>query len=276
MSSDHRKPKSVGVLISCMYQDIGIIERTHVQTNVVVVNQCDDESVKEYDFVNKNGRSCHVKFISTCERGLSRSRNMAIRNCSDDICLICDDDEVLSDNYEAMILDGYEYYPSASVVTFMLEREYSNNRNYPQPPGKRHNLVSILKTNSLEITFKREDVMANEIEFDEMMGSGTGNGGGEEEKFLLDIRRKGLPLYFYAKTIATVHQGQSQWFKGFDKEYFRNKGWSARRMLGAPLSIFYLVYFMISHYKLFKKDISVIQMITSLVKGWFSKRDKRN
>lgn len=118
--------------------------------------------------------------------------------------------------------------------------------------------------------------MANEIEFDEMMGSGTGNGGGEEEKFLLDIRRKGLPLYFYAKTIATVHQGQSQWFKGFDKEYFRNKGWSARRMLGAPLSIFYLVYFMISHYKLFKKDISVIQMITSLVKGWFSKRDKRN
>ena len=267
--------KTVCVLISCMFQDKSIVKRTGVQTNVVVVNQCDEDKVEEYDFINDSNKKCHVKFISTRERGLSRSRNMAIWNCSDDICLICDDDEVLLDDYEGIIQEGYKHYPSASVVTFMLEREYSNHRNYPSPPGKRHNLISILRTNSLEITFKREDVITNKISFDEMMGSGTGNGSGEEEKFLMDIRRKKLQLFFYAKTIAIVHQGESQWFKGFDKDYFYNKGWSARRILGAPVSIIYLLYFVFSHYNQFKADISLITMITSLTKGWFSKKVKQ-
>lgn len=265
--------KTVCALISCMYQDKSIVERTRVQTNAVVINQCDEDGVSEYDFINSYGKKCHVKFISTRERGLSRSRNMAIRNCDDDICIVCDDDEELCDGYEDIILEGYHYYKSATVVTFKLNREYKYNRIYPPPPGVRHSLASILRTNSLEITFKRENVVSKKIFFDEMMGSGTGNGSGEEEKFLIDIRRSGLQLFFYAKTIATVHKGVSQWFNGYDAEYFYNKGWSARRILGGPLSIVYLIYFVISHFKQFKPDISFISLVKSLVRGWQSKRN---
>ena len=264
---------TVCALISCMFQDKSIIERTRVQTNVVVINQCDKDETEEYDFTNNMGKVCHVKFISTRERGLSRSRNMAIGNCADDICIICDDDEELADGYEQHVQEGYKKYPNASVVTYKIEREYSNNRNYPPLlSGVRHNLVSILKTNSLEITFKRKDILSKGISFDEMMGSGTGNGGGEEEKFLMDIHRSGLYLYFYPNTIATVHKGESQWFKGFDTTYFYNKAWSARRILGGPTSVVYLGYFVLSHYKLFKSDISFISLMGALVKGWFSKR----
>ena len=69
------------LLIACMHEkDTSIIQRSNVQTDVVVVNQCDHDSVEEFDFVNKKGKICHAKFICTNERGLSRSRNMAIRN----------------------------------------------------------------------------------------------------------------------------------------------------------------------------------------------------
>ena len=93
------------LLISCMHEkDHSIIERSNVQTDVVVVNQCDKDSVDEFDFKNKKGETCHAKFINTTERGLSRSRNMAIRNAWGDVCLICDDDEWLSDDYADTII----------------------------------------------------------------------------------------------------------------------------------------------------------------------------
>ena len=96
------------VLISCMHEkDHSIIERSNVQTDVVVVNQCDKDSVDEFDFKNKQGENCHAKFINTTERGLSRSRNMALLNSWGDVCYICDDDEILQDDYENIIMKAY-------------------------------------------------------------------------------------------------------------------------------------------------------------------------
>ena len=50
---------TLNILISCMHQkDASIIKRSNVQSDVVVVNQCDHDSIEEYDFVNKKGRTC--------------------------------------------------------------------------------------------------------------------------------------------------------------------------------------------------------------------------
>ena len=54
------------LLIACMYEkDTSILERSNVQSDVVVVNQCNHNSVEEFDFVNKFGRTCHAKYINT-------------------------------------------------------------------------------------------------------------------------------------------------------------------------------------------------------------------
>lgn len=90
----------INTLISCMHEtDHSIVKRSNVQSDVVVVNQCDRNSIEEFDFTNNTGEKCHCKYINTTERGLSCSRNMAIQNGWGDICLICDDDEHLSDDY---------------------------------------------------------------------------------------------------------------------------------------------------------------------------------
>lgn len=92
---------TVTTLISCMYEkNANIIARSNIQTDVVVVNQCDYDSIEEFEFKNKKGVTCRAKFINTTERGLSRSRNMAIANSWGDICYMCDDDELLADDYE--------------------------------------------------------------------------------------------------------------------------------------------------------------------------------
>ena len=120
------------LLISCMHQkDASIIERSNVQSDVIVVNQCDKDSVEEFDFVNKKGRKCHAKFICTTERGLSKSRNMAIRNAWGDICLICDDDETIADDCEEKILRAYSENPDAALIAFALLRK-DNGKIYPK------------------------------------------------------------------------------------------------------------------------------------------------
>ena len=80
------------VLVSCMHQtNFDIVKNSCINTDVLIVNQCNVD-----DYLERNNNSGFVeRMICTRERGLSRSRNAAIEHARGDICLICDDDEVL-------------------------------------------------------------------------------------------------------------------------------------------------------------------------------------
>ena len=261
------------LLISCMHQkDTSIIQRSNVQSDVVVVNQCDRDCVEEFDFINKNGKTCHVKFISTTERGLSRSRNMAIRNAWGDICQICDDDEEIADDAEEIIIRAYEENPYAGLIAFSLRRN-DCHITYPERKGTL-GFKQILKTSSLQLTFSLRMLEQYGIRFDEKMGSGTGNGGGEENKFMLDWRKTGVEMLYYPDVIATVNPGESQWFRGYDACYFQNLGWTERRLLGNLLGIIYIFYWPIFRRKQYKDTctLSLFQILKYSLQGYFSKR----
>lgn len=261
----------VEVLISCMHQkDYSIIKNSNIQTDVVVVNQCDEDSRKEFDFHNDRNELCHALFINTKERGLSKSRNMALKNSRGDVCLICDDDENLSDSAVENIKEAYRNNPDAGCVTFALDRK-DFPTIYPLKP-KKLSYKMILQTSSQQISFKRNQIIDKLICFDEKMGSGTKNGGGEENKFLLDCRRKGIKMYYSPDIIATINKGESQWFHGYTDKYMRNQGWASRRILGDFLGFLYCFYFCLRHRNVIKKDIPLKNAIIESVKGYFEKR----
>ena len=256
-------------LVSCMYQhDKSIIERSNIQTDVVVVNQCDSDSFESFDFINASGNKCHALFISTTERGLSNSRNMAIKQAWGDICYMCDDDEWLESDYETIIRDAYAHHPEKDVITFSLKRK---NYSYPQCECKM-GIRQILRTSSVQTTFKRTSIIDNSICFDPQMGSGSGNGGGEEIKFLMDCRRKKLELYYTPQIIATVKSENSQWFNGFTEKYFKDIFWAARRSLGTYLGIVYLFYWCLIRSNHFSIKMSKFKMLKCSLQGFFEKR----
>lgn len=260
------------VLISCMNQhDYSIVERTRVQTDCVVVNQCDKDGVYEYEFQNKRGKLCHVKFISTTQRGLSKSRNMALRNTTADICQICDDDEELEDGYEDHIIEAYKILPEVAAILFKIRR----NDGYPQVfPNKTTSLsmIRLFMSSSQQITFRRQVVSETNLFFDEKMGSGTGNGGGEEVKFLLDLKRANQKVFFYPALIAAVNPGESQWFHGCDKKFIRDKGWAIRRTVGGTLGLIYNLYFVVSHRKEYISNMSMLSALKEMCIGWSENR----
>lgn len=254
--------------------DASIIERSNVQCNVVVVNQCDRDSVEHFRFTNKFGKECHAIFVCTTERGLSKSRKMAIDYAPDDaICLISDDDEVFEDNVEEIITNAYSDNPDSALIAFALKRtDLENGKKYPTTKTNL-GFIQILKSSSQQISFRKQVLIQSNICFDEKMGSGTGNGCGEEIKFMLDFRRARLKLYYIPQIIATILPGESQWFHGYDEKFITNLGWSSRRAMGTFTGLLYCCYWAITHHKMYKSaTITFTKAIKYLFKGYFSKR----
>ena len=262
------------ILMSCMHQhDHSILVRSNVQSNIVVVNQCDIDKTEEFEFTNKYGQNKWCKFISTTKRGLSKSRNMALQNApNDSICLIADDDETFDDNVENTILDSFDRYPMADLIAFsLIRKDLKTKKVYPTS----HRLLKfrqIMNTSSLQLAFKISSVKAYGVQFDVKMGSGTGNGGGEENKFMLDMRRAGASMHYSPECIATVNPGESQWFKGYTPTHLQNIGWSSRRSMGAFTGFAYINYWVLTHRRFYGSDISPLKAYVNIFKGYFSRR----
>lgn len=252
---------NIDVLISCMHQTgFSIAERSGLKSGAVIVNQCDRDG-EERTLIN--GHS--VRMYSTTTRGLSRSRNMAIEHSRADICLISDDDEIYADDYDDKLQHAFSSYPKADVILFQVDNDIGKTFS---PNPFRVGYLRALKFASWQIAFRRESIMRAGIRFDVEMGSGTGHGSNEETKFLYDCLRKGLKLQYVPVEIARLIPGSySQWFKGFDTEYFLNRGWSTARYMGKIFGTLYVTYFTIMKFPIYCKDCSMFRAWTSMLKG---------
>ena len=165
------------------------------------------------------------RMISTKERGLSKSRNMAINNAKGVICLFCDDDEIMEEGYKEIILNAYREVSDATAIVFNLNRiNYKMKKTYYQIVKKR--IAPWYRGYSSQLlTFRLDKINEKKIRLNEKFGSGTPWGGGEEILFEDAIRKAGFKLYEYPQVIATIDYGQgSQWFTGYDEKYFYNLG----------------------------------------------------
>ncbi len=247
------------VLMSCMHQsDDTLVRNSQLTGNVLMINQCDHEDYVEYTTVSGT-----VRMFSVKDRGLTRSRNMAITNASGDICLVCDDDEVFVPDYEEAILTAYRSLPQADVIIFKM-----SNRA-PSFPDKtmRLRFPQTMKVSSWQISFRRNRLLESGVRFDELLGAGTGNGAEEELKFLLDCQRAGLAIYYVPVVIASVAQEASTWFEGFNEIFFENRGATTRYILGTGLATLYAVYYVLRKKALYRQNLSTGAALGATLRG---------
>lgn len=211
----------VEVLMSVMHQQgFDIAYKTGIKSDLLIINQCDQE---EYQEIVVDG---HLwRMISTTERGLSKSRNMALKNTKGEICLLCDDDEKLVSDYVTKIEKAYDELSDAVAIVFNVKRINNKMR-------KRYYKIERIKKapmyrgyQSGMLTFKSKYILEKNIHFNEKFGSGTPWGGGEEIIFERDIRKKCGSMYEYPAIISTIDYGfESQWMQGYNEKYFYNLG----------------------------------------------------
>lgn len=264
--------EKVQILLSCMNEsDFSIVERSNIQTDVIIINQCNENCIKETNMTNQEGTPFHVKMICTTERGLSKSRNLAIKNATGDICIISDDDEYFVDRYAKRIVDLYNnIYPQSDILLFTVSKDMDSS--LLTVGDGRVGFIKVLKSHSVLISFRRESIINAGILFDEKMGSGTGNGGGEEIKFLYQCLKKRMKIYSSSTILSNLKVIESQWFNGFDENYFENYGWSTRRWGGPIVGGLYLCYYLVRHPEEYYHRHGLSKTVRLLIKGYFSNR----
>lgn len=247
------------VLLSCMHQqDTSLVQQSHLTGNVLLVNQCDREGYMEMPTPGGQAR-----MISTTQRGLTRSRNMAIENAVGDVCMLSDNDEVFVEGYAEKILSAYESLPQADVIVFRLE-------NIPTSLGekvRRLRFPLTMKVSSWQISFRRSSLLRTGVRFDVHLGAGSGNGAEEELKFLLDCQGAGLKIYYVPVAIAAMAETESTWFHGFDQRFFENRGTTTRYILGPLLAGVYGIYYVVRKRGMYQKDISPRQALKATFRG---------
>nr|WP_315145901.1 glycosyltransferase family A protein [uncultured Flavobacterium sp.] len=180
--------------------------------NILIINQSKD-TVLSSDFET-------VRVINVDEKGLSKSRNLAIKNASKKICLIADDDVVYFSNFDHEIISAFNQNPKASIITFNHQRI---GKEKPQHTSKKvysHSKKTIENVCSIEIAFQLNAIKNNNICFDENFGLGSYFETAEEYLFLRDAIKLKLNVIFSPFVIVShplLSSGEDQ---GSDRVLF--------------------------------------------------------
>lgn len=247
------------ILMSCMFQQgEAIVHDSAITGDVLVINQCDREGERHFSTARGTGR-----WIDSKTRGLTVSRNLALDGSDADVCLLCDDDELFLPDYEEKILRAYESLPEADVIAFkMVNRPAS----FPDTI-KQLRFPDTMRISSWQISFRPARLREKGIRFDELLGAGSGNGAEEELKFLTDCRRAGLRIFYVPEEIASVAQKESTWFRGFDAQFFYNRGATTRYILGCPLAAIYAIYYIVRKREMYRQTISPMDALRAIFRG---------
>lgn len=249
------------VLVSTMHQrNFDLLKKMNIDTNAIVINQCDENEVFELEFKEKI-----VKWINNTDRGLSKSRNLALEQACADICIFADDDLIYIENYKNIISEEFKLNPKADVIAFKVDGIERKFKNYHSKPRKL-NYITSMKVSSVEIAFKLDSVKNSGIRFNESFGAGAKYSSGEENIFLYDCLKMGLNIQYVPVKISDLHIGDSTWFKGFDREYFITKG-AVFTAMSKLLSIPLIIQFALRKYKLYKTDNSIFLGIKYMLEG---------
>ena len=136
-----------------------------------VTNELDEKYIHEIKFLLKERNDIEYHISNT--KGVAINRNIAISKSYGDLILFCDDDVTYTTNFQNEILNQYIANPDMDFITFA----YSHNpdmRSFASkfsPVSFKHNLKSILKIGTIEVSVRRSAIVNKNIKFPEDMGA---------------------------------------------------------------------------------------------------------
>jgi len=168
---------------------------------ILIINQTTEEKQLVSEFQN-------VRVINSFEKGLSKSRNLALKNAIGKIILIADDDVQYFKNFDQKIVEAYNQNDEASSITFQTKtteshsfRDYKKNKFWL----KEQDFIWVL---SIEISCKLADLHKKSIIFNEHFGLGAQFQDAESLFFLRRINHNNLKILFVPEDIV-IHEKYS-------------------------------------------------------------------
>jgi glycosyltransferase involved in cell wall biosynthesis len=166
--------------------------------SILIINQTEEDNLLISEFPS-------VRVINSFEKGLSKSRNLGLKNAIGKIVLIADDDEIFKRDFDSIIINSFNLYPEATGICFAIEKpDGTLFKRYPSATKKKLSPLDLFNVLSIEISLNKAVFDMLNLKFDENFGLGSRFVMGEEAIFLSDIKDKNKQLIIVPKVVA-VH-----------------------------------------------------------------------
>lgn len=246
--------------------DLSFLDRLFAQVEgtdyrVLVINQC-----LSIPLTPVHSADARIRCLSTQEKGIANSRNMALANAVGDWCVICDDDVVLEPGVLQSIRAAVAQSPGVSIFTFKIKTpEGKPYKSYPERSSALTGSFRLMRVSSIEIVVNRAAVTANTIRFTPWLGLGTGFSGGEEVVFLRDCLNRKLKIG-YVNAFVVQHPAESSG-KAFHKESNALANGALLKKLYPCSYLLWLAYFTLKRRKYYRGVYSVPAFFKVMLRG---------
>ena len=188
----------------CHFSDFSILIINQTQENILLVSE----------FSN-------VQVINSFEKGLSRSRNLALKNAKGKIVLIADDDVVYKKDFDDKIVQAYNQFGNKAVISFSIEKPNGLLFKKYLPNAKMNlSLMELFNVLSIEISINKSVLDKFGVTFDENFGLGSRFEMGEEAVFLSDVKNQNQRIAFVPNVIAVHSEISSNDKFNFVQRYY--------------------------------------------------------
>jgi hypothetical protein len=218
--------------------------------SILIINQTTENRLLVSDFPS-------VRVINSFEKGLSKSRNLALKKSIGKIVLIADDDVVYKKDFDAIIVQAYNQYDNKAVISFCIEKPNGLLFKKYLPSAKMNlSLIELFNVLSVEISLNKSIFDGLGVKFDKNFGLGSTFQMGEEAIFLSDIKHQNEEIAFVSSIIASHPEISSTDKFDFAQRYYIQGAFLYRVLKGAYfMGLATKLFFDLKHNKLILNQI---------------------
>lgn len=195
-----------------------LAETMGIQTEAIIVNQCDIYDYKEFE---RNGKT--IRFFSMSERGVGLSRNHALLRANQEISLFADEDITYVDGYEKLVEDAFARHPKADMLLFNVKAAPGRETYWNEGEGRVH-WFNCGRYPTYSMAVKTKKLHTKQITFSLYFGGGAPYSNGEDSLFIRECIRKGLRVEKVPVQIGREIPRESTWFSGYNQKFFHDRG----------------------------------------------------
>lgn len=227
------------LLVSAVDQNIPeLIETMRLQSDAVIVNQCGRQDTEE---IVRDGYTIEV--LSSSEKGVGASRNLAMMHATNELLMFSDEDIVYDDGYAKKVEQAFADHPEADMLLFNV-MAMEGRRTYYNTDYHRINPRNYGRYPAYSIAAKTARLKESGVRFSLLFGGGAKYSNGEDSLFLRDCLSAGLKLYAIPVDLGHERERESTWFCGYNEKFFFDRGVLYHFLYGSmarPLALRFLL-----------------------------------
>lgn len=196
------KQSDIEILVATMNrQSLDFLEPmfpfTHYSDyKILIINQTNEAAILTSPYPT-------VRVINAFEKGLSKSRNLALKNATATLCVITDDDIVFNADFAINICNAFNQSPNAALITFRIVNGAGQlYKKYPIGRKPASTALKRLSIMSVEMVVNREKINEIGVAFNQNFGLGAQFTMGEEAVFTHELHQKNSLIVMEPVVIA--------------------------------------------------------------------------